>query len=692
MTTDQRHERNNPDESYGDCYVYLYDVPSLQEIASHEVVREIWHINLSTYHPMKDKETNVIPCSEFLEYCDEYGCQQQQAKEMIMYLKVPHCVEEMLKNSLKAFCAQIRHWVGHLLRIVFRHVYLRGSHEIQGIDPKWCIWSIYDEIDYEKSARKILEIGSLTNLQKFLIMCEYCMEDEIKKFSLDLLPSEFIEKVDFYTHRSNFYWICFLKNELHRMPVENPLFADLSEHQMIYSNGVSGNTFFWYRLSNDDQVQIATDWIRKGLVRDFTFLKQILSVMSWYQQQRLLSELSDMSDKIIIRFAVRSSRIALWMWKYFKDEMAVEQFRKFFCDLICSGTSTSTLLEIWKTASDQQRNYFNLNMSEEFIYSYIQAKVFMFGSLEAGILRTRRNLMLQKPTQDVMPWHNPYLLNNIVDGRSPCSEDQLTFMKLAIDSFRFVRHLKRIFYQRNLEMFDNELKAYFLQDVNAAREYKQLFLFQVDRSFIDELRLITNVNLWDEFCNFIEEAFENDEAGALKVKRRFISSIAFFTLWSRLIDPQCYFDLRRGFDDLTNIVETVFGNKTLIVIKHDFSIFFRDLKMLCSFVNFDEKFNSKFELWSSVVWDDEVNDCDSDSNVHVFSDGDDEDTDDEDEDGEVRVLGENENNEILNEDEMCMKRIGVWVKMKMTGFWTKTKILNVAGLISMYLIFKYLRR
>ncbi|XP_065217548.1 uncharacterized protein LOC135843540 [Planococcus citri] len=598
MTTDQRHERNDPDESNGDRYIYLYDVPSLQEIASHEIVREIWNRNLSTYHPIKGEEMNVIPCSKFLEYCDEYGCQQQQAREMITHLKVPRRVEEKLKNSLEKLCKEITRWVAHLLRIVFRHKCLRGSHEIRGIDPKWCIWSMRDEIDYEKSVRKILEIGNLTDLQKFLIMCEYCMEDEIEKFSLDLLPSEFIEKVTFSTNNSCFYWICFLKNDLHKMPVENPLLAGIREGKEIYTNCRFSTKFFWDRLSDDDQVKVAVGWIRHELGVDTTFLQQLLSEMSWYQQQCLLSDLSETFQNIIIRFAIRprSSQITLWIWKHFKNEISLEQFPKFFCDVIICDTSTFMLLEMWETASDHQRNSLILNMSEEFINSYIIGQGFVNSALKNEMWITRRNLMLQKTTQDDMPWHDSYLLNNILDNSSPCSDDILKLIKLGIDSTRFGTHLHNIFHHQNFEMFDDELKAYFLHDVDAARAYKRLFLEEVYLRFVVGLGIFTNVNFWDEFCNFIEDAFENDVARALRVKRRLITENVHFSL-----DPQSYFDLRRGYDNLVKIVEEVFRNNKLRRVKYYFSRSFRYLESTRSFVHIDEKFNLKFEQWCSVA-------------------------------------------------------------------------------------------
>ncbi|XP_065219367.1 uncharacterized protein LOC135844910 [Planococcus citri] len=599
MATDQKHERNGPHEkSYEDRYVYLYDVPSLQEIASHEVVRKIWLSNLSTNHPIKEKATNIIRFSEFLGYCDEYGW-QQQIKQMINNSNVSRCVET-LGNCFENFYEEIKRWVMHLLKMVFRHTCLRGSHEMYGIDPKWCVWSANGKIDYEKSARKILDIGGLTDLHRFLIMCEYCMEDEIKKFSLDLLPLEFVEKVNFNAHCSSFYWICFLKNELHKMPVENPILADHGRWCVEYSDCRFSQKFFWYRLSNDDQVNVVIDWIRNGLRHslDCTFFKQILSAMSWFQQKQLLSELSEMSDKIIICFATRSreSRIVLWMWKHFKGKMDVEQFPKFFCDAMCNGTPTLTLIEIWETASDHQRNYFILNMSDEFISSYIKGRVSTPGCMENEILRTRRNLMLQKTTQDVVPWHDLYLLNNVgllLDSRrrTPCSDEQLMLMKLVIDFLRFSTYLKRTFATRNLKTFDNELKAYLLHE-DAARLYERLYKPHIPFRGSDEIRLITNLNLWNEFCNFNEEAFGDDVEGALQLKRRLVSPLGFAA-----DDPQCYFNLRRGFDDLVKIVETTYQNDELKRVKRIFSQHFFCAKLIWFFVNFDQKFNSKFELW-----------------------------------------------------------------------------------------------
>ncbi|XP_065215973.1 uncharacterized protein LOC135842438 isoform X2 [Planococcus citri] len=621
MANRRIHEANDPVvENHEDRFVY-FDVPvSLQALAADEIARSIWHSNLSTYHPIKKEESNVIPLSDLLEYCDEYGYQQQQTKQMINDLKVPRSVEEKLDNSLKSIRKRIRDWVVHLLQIVFNYECLRGSHEIRGIDPRWCVWRANGGIEYEDSAKKIIEMGDLSDLQKFLIMCEYCFDDMIKKFSLDLLPSEFIDEVDFATHRSCFYWIRYLKNELHKMPLENPTLADvdMSRTRDIiinydycpveeYDYYRFSNLFFWYRLSDDDQVTVVAAWIRHGHPSEYMLLDQIVSEMSWYQQQRLLSEMNDQIDQIILDFISchDSPRLALWIWKHLKDNMPAEQFIELFCNLIFSDIKTCTLVEFWQTASDHQRNYFIANMSKEFINTFIRDILDIPGSLMIdGLINERRNLMLKNNIQGVISLYDESLLNRMLDSASPgCDDDHLTVMKLGIDSFRFLKHLERMYCNRNLKKLDEELKSYFLNDINAAREYKRLYLTHVDQDyFYDGIRLVTNFNLWNEFCNYIDEAFDYDLARTSQVKQRIVSSVAvtLVTIQSNTVvtEPQYYLDLRRGFDDLVKIFEMVFeDNDELRDEKRAFYGAFYEYKSRHAFANIDKEFKLKLKRW-----------------------------------------------------------------------------------------------
>ncbi|XP_065215975.1 uncharacterized protein LOC135842440 isoform X1 [Planococcus citri] len=621
MANRRIHEANDPIvENHEDRFVYIVDAPlSLQALAADELARSIWHSNLSTYHPIKKEESNVIPFSDLLEYCDDYGYHQQQTKQMINDLKVPRSVEEKLDNSLKNIRNEIRDWVVHLLQIVFNYECLRGRHEIRDIDPKLCVWSPNGRIYYKDSARKIIKMSNLSNLQKFVIMCEYCIDDEIKKFSLDLLPSEFIDEVDFSTHRSCFYWISYLRNELHKMPFENPTLADIDESR-IRNNLINyencpeaeydyyrfSNMFFLDRLSDDDQVRVLGAWIRRGLLSEHLLLDQIVSEMSWYHQQRLLSEMNDQIDRIILDFISchDSPRFVLWIWKHLKDKIPAEQFIELFCNLIFSDIKTCTLVEFWQTASDHQRNYFIAKMSKEFINSFIRDNLDNCGSLIEGLMNERRNVMLKNSIQGVTSLYDESLLNRMLDSASSgCDDDHLTVIKLGIDSFRFLKHLERIYCYRDLKKLDKELKSYFLNDINAAREYKRLYLTQADPNyFYDGIRLVTNFNLWNEFCNYVDEAFDYDLVRTSQVKKTIVSSVAItlVTLQSNSIVPeaQYYLDLRRGFDDLVKIFEMVFeDNDELKYQKRAFYGAFYDYKSRHAFANIDMEFNLKLIRW-----------------------------------------------------------------------------------------------
>ncbi|XP_065218981.1 uncharacterized protein LOC135844651 isoform X1 [Planococcus citri] len=575
MSIDQTQGKNYDDESLKEPYVFLYDLPSLQEIASYEVCRTIWYSNLSKYQLIKAGNTNVIHCRFMigLHLFDHY---QEHIEQLIKHLNVPASIEDILEDSMIKICGEIGNWV---MDFYYGTLKLEDHYGIRLIDPKWWVWSINGEIDCSKSARRILQDVSLTEWQKFLVMCKYCMVDEISKFSLDCLPSQFFtinfRERDFI----RFYWIYFLRNELHLIPVRNNDSVDWTisryhaELQMI-------KNFFWSRLNDDERVTLVAYWINESKhtgTKSNLYVEQIISKMSLSQQQRLLRETS---HTIVSYFASYSdsSRCTLWAWRCAGDQMTAEQFAELVEKLLKTNItwkSTSLLDEIWNTASAHQKNHVIQTKLDKFVHLLLTGSGSTFSDRFLQFISEdeRKKLIFRLPNREMFHKYSINFLSSFLNLYLPHPDDQLTFKKLVIDSSAFIDRLIDLLERNEYEKFDEAMKFYFSHDAAAAQKFKRDFLEQKLKTmyFFFDIKLITSIDTWNEFSRFIDEIFDDDPKPGLMVKKWFITSaFTHTTSISQLWHSKNISRLTQSLDDFVKIVETVFKNDELKNVKRLF--------------------------------------------------------------------------------------------------------------------------
>ncbi|XP_065212400.1 uncharacterized protein LOC135840013 [Planococcus citri] len=351
MSTNQTHKGNGIVDSSNDRYVYLYNVPNLLEITSYEVVREIW-----------------CSGSEKIQLDNEQDSSHQERSVQLMKdLNIPSCIKDILENERCKVGRRIEQWTRDFsFHMEFPKQFSKYDYDIPSIDPNWFVWSMNGEIDCRKTAKKMLQVDCLTNVHKFIIMSVYCLEDEMKTFSLDSLPAEFYTNVTPSNGWVFFYWICYLRNEL----CEVAYYA-IAANFNIRDRFI--NDYFWSLSSDYDRIEIAKDWMyrayEESVINDqyyntsaCVFFEQIISKMNCNQQRRLFARIPDI-ETIFSLFMSNSSspRCALCIWRHSKNRIELIYFSITIQQLMFrierNSALMSTLAEIWDTASDSQRNY-----------------------------------------------------------------------------------------------------------------------------------------------------------------------------------------------------------------------------------------------------------------------------------------------------------------------------------------------
>ncbi|XP_065217736.1 uncharacterized protein LOC135843704 [Planococcus citri] len=530
MSINQTLGENYDDESFKERFVFFYDLPSLQQIASYEVCRTIWCSNLSKFQLIEAEDIYVIHCRIMIGF-SLFGHYQKHCNEqLIKQLNVPALIEGTLENSMTKVCKEIEDWV---IDFFYHTLNLEGHSGIDLIDPKWWVWSVKGEIDCSKSARRVLQDASLTEWQKFLVMCKYCMVDKISKFSLDCLPSQFFTRNFRESNFICFYWICFLRNELQRISVENNESVDwsISKH---YAELHMVKNCFWSRLNDDEQVTLVAYRINESTYRGKNstfFLEQIISKMSLSQQQRLLRTTS---HKMVTFFAPYpdSSPCTLWAWQYAGDQMDVEQFAKLVEELLRTnriGKSASLLDEIWNTASAHQRNHVIQYKSDQFMNNFLCCNGLLYSDRFLQFISEdeRKELIFRLVKRNDIKQHYAVdFFSSFLNEYLPRPVDQLMFRKLVIDSPAFVKHLQYLLKYEAYKKIDETLKFYFSHDAPAAEIFKREFLEVKLKTmyFPFDFKLITSIDKWNGLSQFIDEVFDNDPKAGLMVKQWFITS------------------------------------------------------------------------------------------------------------------------------------------------------------------------
>lgn len=351
-------------------FLYYATLPSLQEITYFQVALSIWHsyISRSKYDPEKSGSIDQLIAVFGLDINYE-----KESDKLLRSLNVPRSVKETLGRYLDKVRKEMGLWISRFKYDFFSERMKEFRLDGCLFDSSRCVWMPNGEVDYVRSASKMLSTDELTNEQRFAIMSIFCMEDEIKTISLDSFSKSFIERVTFDFDPDLYYWICYLKQELHKVPLRD--YSSIDAIMVRRCRYIQGILYFFDHLGVEDRLPV----VRLFPPCSFSFLymavffQKLFSGLSFDQQRQLLSETPHRIIMSLGRFK-ESCKSAFWVWEHSKDLMTVKQFAEMMRDIFRSGTQVETkvlLVEIWNTALDHHRNYVVQNTSNKSLLQLI---------------------------------------------------------------------------------------------------------------------------------------------------------------------------------------------------------------------------------------------------------------------------------------------------------------------------------
>ncbi|XP_065219915.1 uncharacterized protein LOC135845352 [Planococcus citri] len=577
MDSRRMHDLQVQNETSSDDFVLHPRLPSLQEMAYNQIAIAVWYGYSRTASRRRYYEQY-----RYSDYLWNNKLELMDCDELIKTLTMPRFMKKILKKYLKKVREETLSCT-----IFFKYELLSENleeHRIAQVDWKYFVWCPEGRINYKSTAIKMLHSDVLTKVQKFVIVSNFCLENEIKIFHLNRRPMKnFIRKVNQDIDPLLFYWICYLKNELHTItPVSFLRSYDYRDGEnMIYKNKNHREAFdyFWNGLSAEHRVSFISDRLR-------TFENSFWNDSWFYEMShdQLTNLLLRQPVAVILVFIkeIEMPEWAIMAWMRCKNTISNEQFVKLLGSIfnrqdinpiLRQEYKMSVLLEIWNTASDQQKNYAarQTQLEETLVRRilYYQKKLepscfeFLLKFLSLKSVDFRKNLIL-KGNPSFIYFFDFNVVHEIFELCLPNFHGKVEFknerIKCTIHSYfckilytvedydELNRRLLHSIQNLNIPLKDTLEK--FIEPLIAAnkREYQTHYLLN-GNDISDFLKL----------SEFINKILQENVSTVLKMKESYFSS------FSANSEPYEWYG---SLSELSKLTEQEFVHERLQVLKH----------------------------------------------------------------------------------------------------------------------------
>ncbi|XP_065215955.1 uncharacterized protein LOC135842429 [Planococcus citri] len=552
-------ETQKSDEWVEDRYVYYAAVPSLQRITCIRILRRIWSSYIS-------RRKN---CNDLQEKCgnnlmDVFGLPDtfpEDIQEMRDLLRLPRTFKGMLISASTAVSCGIRLWIYHLECYTMGKKNERYSIRdlVRDFDIDWCVWLPNGRIDDEQTAMKLLSTVDLSNEQRFAIFSEFCMKREIDQIKLRSLRKSFKKSVTFEDNPLVYYWIRYLRRDLNDIPNSpyRTVYAAVAEKCARIS--WTAFEYFWHRCDVEDQILVAQYLLADFYKGGYMYQERVLSMMSWFQQSRLLTLIP---EKIISNF-VRLNLPESTSWALKHSKLNPSNFASLVKDSFsCVGDEEkmSWLIEIWDAASPIHKSVTVHNLQYEIFPRFCQYCDSSFRPSQSGVkfliklsshldAQFRRREVLSNAVSLGVYIDNLNLLNELLELSLPSADDRALFNRLVEESPEL--NEKCVYLMTDAKLADLNAKLqFYLPDSNAIQKYKQRMILEL----MNEEYFLYETDKWNAFSTFIDETFPNDASGALELKKNYILCQARCFPFNRVF-------CARDLNPMIQIVESVFNTE-----------------------------------------------------------------------------------------------------------------------------------
>ncbi|XP_065219372.1 uncharacterized protein LOC135844912 isoform X5 [Planococcus citri] len=476
------------------------------------------------------------------------------------------------------------------------------------------VWNFDGEIDYVKTAEKLIRGTYLTEKEKFKMACEYCMEDEIDDMydTYDWLDvDDCTELEEFSKNNYILYWDTTREGLDIGMPEDDDRSFELFLLESTPCN-VTALRYFFSQLEDEERQEFANG---RMLTMPMRTVKHIIPLYTELEQKDLfVKNVVEMMENITCDMPVEQ---CLQFWNFVKPMLRGKQYIQmllaiFECPEHVGYRSSSWMaeytMEVWNTSPSHLKQFLFREQNDNFVLKWNK----WYSDTRDDNYRLRNDAMLLQILSDgdveyrsrfwLKEWNNliigvrPSALSTLLEICLPDPQAREEFKKRIIESNLMKACLKQLL-EIGLIIEINQFLDILLSEPSQRTDYKKKMIpdfVRLPEQFINGWEIPSDEQI-DAFGKFIDEIKDNDgdedeDEGddPEECKSGAISAAFVPFIKKRYIE-------RRIFNNIVHVGKRLCGEQE---VKHEINIMF---KMFCILSQSEEDEEEREDFMKTMV-------------------------------------------------------------------------------------------
>ncbi|XP_065219371.1 uncharacterized protein LOC135844912 isoform X4 [Planococcus citri] len=573
-------------------FVFLYSPPKLQLISTRVIARRLVFDELN-----RDAENINNPSKGFIVHDWMYG----HVDKILSNLPSSAVIRRSeMTDQIKLVGTEISLWVWKHASVFIGS---GGFNERRFVTSDFLakyIWNLDGEIDYVKTAEKLIRDTYLSEEEKFKMACEYCMEDEIDDMyeTYDCLDVDDCTEIeDFSENNYVLYWDRMREGFDVEMPEDDDRSFELFMLESFASNK-SALRYFFCQLEDEERQEFANG---RMLTLPMRIVKHIIPLYTELEQRDLfVKNVAQMMQNIAGEMSVEQS---LQFWNFIKPTLRGKQYIQmlsaiFRCTQYAFDSDSNGLaeytMEIWKTSPSHLKQFLFREQNDSFVLKWnkwynetrgdnyrLRNDAMLLQILSDGDVEYRSRFWLKEWTNLIIGVRPPALITLLEiclpdPQASPQTREE--FKKQIIESDRMEAYLDKLF-EVGFIIEINQFLEILLSEPSQRTDYKKKMrpdIVRLPQKFVRGWETPSDEQI-DAFGQFIDEIKDRDnnddndddeyvgENTAKECKVRAISAAFVPFIDERFIE-------RRIFNNILHVAKRLCGEQK---VKSDVEIMFR---------------------------------------------------------------------------------------------------------------------
>ncbi|XP_065224175.1 uncharacterized protein LOC135848253 isoform X11 [Planococcus citri] len=556
-----------------DVFDILHPSPvSLKELSAMAVSIEIWRHEV-------DKYRRNCKLEEFNPF-------KLQISSKLVFPDLPSVLYDAIDEYVTKLGPSMASWLREHSCAGFHLHYSHQNHVLKDFDDFVCDYN--GTIDYVKTAERMMRCEQFDVDKKFIVACTYCFEDDIRRFWPHVCEKIDLSVVDFGKSPLFYYWICYLKNELDKIPIEEPnesVDEEMLEHCM--SNNRRCVEYFWNCKPLDRKPRKGENIV---YYHDDIVTRFILAKLNDQQVNELINTKEENLVETWLANQNYDEEVILQLWTRFKHLINPSTFKTLIVRMLANtamsyrGTKDERKIndsyidlinkkwtylgsEIWNSAPDNLKS----STIDDILF---QSGLFIgpyacYVPYNVGILLAILPYATYEDRNEFWDYAWPKLIDrtrgeNLQRIMELCfkTQDEISqFKQNVLATSDDVKKLCVEYLRSNSFEDANDLVDFCCPKIQAARSFKQELLRSAFLSAHDDRLEFGILFHIERFNAFINNAFENEEQAA-DFKNQLILSRYFQPELLKMVPSYC--------KELMKFVDAfVSSEETLRVMKRD---------------------------------------------------------------------------------------------------------------------------